>query len=200
MANAPDDAEQQDHRQQRLARRAQHLLRALDRGDAERNHQQVGEDEDDEDGVERHRVVHEDGRPGGEALDVEHADDDGRDRVARDAEDQRRNPRPGERAVVGRARLDDALDVGQCRTFPAPWRTFSTWRRTSTQRLSAPAPGRAPIAVPSTLPRRVCQGYFFISPHIPLNTLPILACAICQGGVDWRLRRAESPTPRTCRS
>ena len=39
--------------------------------------------------------------------------------------------------------------------------------------MSAPAPGRAPISVPSALPRRICSGYFLVSRHIPENTLPI---------------------------
>ena len=39
--------------------------------------------------------------------------------------------------------------------------------------MSAPAPGSAPTSVPSALPRRICSGYFFVSAHMPLNTLPI---------------------------
>src|SRR5262245_55022665 len=54
--------------------------------------------------------------------------------------------------------------------------------------MSAPAPGSAPIAVPSTLPRTTGNGYFFVSPHIPLNTFPILACAISHG---WSIAATE---------
>ncbi len=39
--------------------------------------------------------------------------------------------------------------------------------------MSAPAPGSAPTSVPSALPRRICSGYFTVSRHMPLNTLPI---------------------------
>ena len=39
--------------------------------------------------------------------------------------------------------------------------------------MSAPAPGSAPISVPSALPRRICFGYFTASAHMPLKTLPI---------------------------
>ena len=35
--------------------------------------------------------------------------------------------------------------------------------------MSAPAPGSAPTAVPSALPRRICTGYFFASAHWPLQ-------------------------------
>ncbi len=49
--------------------------------------------------------------------------------------------------------------------------------------MSAPAPGSAPTSVPSVLPRRICIGYFFASPHIPLNTLPIGWSTIFSGGL-----------------
>ncbi len=48
--------------------------------------------------------------------------------------------------------------------------------------MSAPAPGSAPTSVPSTLPRRICSGYFFVSAHMPLNTLPIGWSTIFSGG------------------
>jgi len=38
--------------------------------------------------------------------------------------------------------------------------------------ISAPAPGKAPTRVPSTLPRRIDFGYLSARFHIPLNTLP----------------------------
>ena len=49
--------------------------------------------------------------------------------------------------------------------------------------MSAPAPGSAPISVPSALPRRICFGYLTASAHMPLKTLPI-GCVD-----DQRLRR-----------
>jgi hypothetical protein len=39
--------------------------------------------------------------------------------------------------------------------------------------MSAPAPGSAPIAVPTALPRRIDIGYCLVSPHMPRKTLPI---------------------------
>jgi hypothetical protein len=48
--------------------------------------------------------------------------------------------------------------------------------------MSAPAPGSAPTAVPSALPRRICLGYFLASAHMPLNTLPMGASATRPAG------------------
>ena len=45
--------------------------------------------------------------------------------------------------------------------------------------MSAPAPGSAPIAVPSTEPRSSDSGYCFVMPHMPRNTLPICLVKIC---------------------
>ena len=60
--------------------------------------------------------------------------------------------------------------------------------------MSAPAPGRAPISVPSTLPRSVCRGYFFISAHMPLKTLPIAVCAVSSGAATVIVERITSDT------
>ena len=60
--------------------------------------------------------------------------------------------------------------------------------------MSAPAPGRAPISVPSTLPRSVCRGYFFMSPHMPLKTLPIAVCAVSSGAATVIVERITSDT------
>src|SRR5467141_701610 len=49
--------------------------------------------------------------------------------------------------------------------------------------MSAPAPGSAPINVPTALPRRICTGYFLVSAHMPLNTLPIGWSTIRSGGL-----------------
>ena len=46
-----------------------------------------------------------------------------------------------------------------------------------------PAPGKAPISVPSMLPRRICFGYLSVRPHMPLNTLPIGWSTIRSGGL-----------------
>jgi len=44
--------------------------------------------------------------------------------------------------------------------------------------MSAPAPGNAPIKVPSALPRRIETQYFFVNCHWPRKTLPIWRVAI----------------------
>ena len=58
--------------------------------------------------------------------------------------------------------------------------------------MSAPAPGSAPISVPIAFPRRICTGYFFVSPHIPLKTLPIGRSMILSGGLVSTAKRMIS--------
>ena len=59
MAKAPTTQNMQDDRHQHVARHAQDLLADLDRRPAERQHQDVGEDEDDEHRVDELRVLQE---------------------------------------------------------------------------------------------------------------------------------------------
>ena len=54
-----DDAEQQDDRHQHVARHAQELLGHLDRCPAERKHQQVGQDENEEHRIDELRILQE---------------------------------------------------------------------------------------------------------------------------------------------
>src|SRR6188508_2443443 len=58
--------------------------------------------------------------------------------------------------------------------------------------MSAPAPGSAPTSVPSTLPRRIWTGYFLVSPHMPLNTLPSGWSTILSGGLVSTAKRMIS--------
>ena len=58
--------------------------------------------------------------------------------------------------------------------------------------MSAPAPGSAPTSVPSALPRRIWTGYFFASPHMPLNTLPSGWSTIFSGGLVSTAKRMIS--------
>ena len=82
-----------------------------DHQDAERDHDDVGEHEDDVERVHARRALGEERRAGVEALHVEHADGDRGDGVAGDAEQERRHPAGGEAGVVAGAGLDQALGM-----------------------------------------------------------------------------------------
>ena len=49
--------------------------------------------------------------------------------------------------------------------------------------MSAPAPGKAPTAVPNTLPRKICLGYFLAKAHWPLSTPPTSSTTNSAGGL-----------------
>ena len=110
------------------------------------------------------RVLDEQRRAGVHALHVEHADDDRGDRVAGDAEHQRRNPGAGQRASCWPRPTRRCLRRGRCRTSPAPSRISCSSRSDIQAAMSAPAPGSAPISVPSALPRRICSRYAWPAP------------------------------------
>ena len=164
-------------------------LRDLDAQPAERQHDQVGDDEEQEHRVDVLRVVGEQRRARVHVLHVEHADHDRGDRVAREC----RTPAPGSRRRRARCcwprRSRRCPRRGRCRTSPAPCENFLLIAYDIHAAMSAPAPGSAPISVPSALPRRICIGYFTASAHMPLKTLPI-------GCVD-DLRRRPRCRPRS---
>src|SRR5512133_2587025 len=58
--------------------------------------------------------------------------------------------------------------------------------------MSAPAPGNAPTAVPSALPRRIWIGYFFASAHWPAMTLPTFSTTSSAGGLVSTMNRITS--------
>ena len=58
--------------------------------------------------------------------------------------------------------------------------------------MSAPAPGNAPTAVPSALPRRICTGYFLASAHWPAMTLPTFSTTSSAGGLVSTTKRIIS--------
>ena len=60
--------------------------------------------------------------------------------------------------------------------------------------MSAPAPGRAPTAVPSAEPRSNASGYFLIRPHMPLKTLPKGRSTAISGRSVEQAKRSTSET------
>src|SRR4030095_9593974 len=65
-------------------------------------------------------------------------------------------------------------------TMPSPWpvpnfsgslENFLLMAYDIHAAMSAPAPGNAPTAVPSALPRRICTGYLLASGHCPATAL-----------------------------
>ena len=58
--------------------------------------------------------------------------------------------------------------------------------------MSAPAPGKAPTAVPRTLPRKICLGYFLANAHWPDSTLPTFSTTNSAGGLVSTTKRMIS--------
>src|SRR5690606_32051831 len=98
-------------REQHLPRHAQDGASRLDDQPSERQHHQIGDDEDHEHRIDELRVLEEHGGTRVHALHVQYANDDGGDGVAGDAEDQGGDPGATHRRVVGGGGVDDALDV-----------------------------------------------------------------------------------------
>ena len=107
----------QDDRHQHALRHVQDLARHADRGEAQRNQRDVGDEERDEHRVDQLRLRQEHGRAGVHALHVEHADHDRGDRIAGNAEHQRRHPRAGQGGIVGGAGVDQPFDMAGAEFF-----------------------------------------------------------------------------------
>ena len=112
-----DYAEQENDGKQDIARHPQQLLAAFDRSPAHRQHQDVGENEDDEYRVDELRVLQEHGGAGVHALHVEYADHDRRDGIAGYSKHQCWNPGAAERRIIGRRGVDDAFDMAGAEFF-----------------------------------------------------------------------------------
>ena len=150
-----DDAEGEDARHQDGARHAQELLADLDRRPAERDHDQVRQDEDDEDRIDVLRVEEEQGRPGVHPLHVEDADHDRGDGVAGNAEDQRRHPGAAERGIVGGGGFDDPLDVARAVFLRGARQALADGVGDPGGDVGAGAGQRRRSATPITLPRNL---------------------------------------------
>ena len=124
---------------------------------AEHHHEDVGQDKGEVDGVHDLGCGLEDHRSRAQPLHEQHADDDGGDRVARDAEDQRRHPRASQAALLA----VPASTIGSMWPVPNFSGSFERWREMAVHiqaAMSAPAPGMMPTITPmmferSMLPR-----------------------------------------------
>ena len=141
-----------------------------------------------------------DRRPRVHVLDVEHADHDRGDRVARDAEHERRDPCAGQRASCWPRPPRRCPRRGRCRTSPAPSRSACSSRTVIHAAMSAPAPGWMPIGgAERAAAQRSATDTSSSAPTCRWNTLPILSAANTTAAASAGRRGAGSPRPRTCR-